>query len=245
MGAMSTWPFERSIMTKRRLAWIALGALGVLVVAGLAWAAFGPTTIVLTAPQIQERINRALPREFKGVTVERATVAIVDGKIALRVEAQAKALGQTLGTAVSARGIPRYESEQGEIFFDAEDVKIENTALAGGPLTQRLGERLGERLSERLGEPAAPRIRDAVAAGITAYLAARPVYRFKDDLKGIVGKAALGDIAMQPDAIVITLSVARLTVTVAVGLAALLVIVVLVVQLVRHPRWGSHAGRAQ
>ena len=78
--------------------------------------------------------------------------------------------------------------------------------------------------------------------GIKAYLAARPVYRFKDDLKGIVGKAALGDITMQPDAIVITLSVARLTVTVAIGIAALLVIVVLIVQLVRHPRWGSHAG---
>jgi hypothetical protein len=78
---------------------------------------------------------------------------------------------------------------------------------------------------------------------VTAYLAARPVYRFKDDLKGIVGKAALGDISMQPDAIVITVSVARLTTTVAIGLAALLVIVVLAVQLIRHPRWG--ASRAQ
>ena len=227
-------------MTKRRLAWIALGAIGVLIVAGLAWAAFGPTTIVLTAPQIQERINRALPREFKGVTVERASVTIADSKIALRVEAQAKALGQTLGTTVSARGIPRYEPEQGEIFFDAEDVKIENIALAGGPLTQRLSERVGERLGDR-----APAIRDAVAAGVTAYLAARPVYRFKDDLKGIIGRAALGDIAMQPDAIVISLSVARLTVTVAIGLAALLVIVALIVQLVRHPRWGSGTGKTQ
>ena len=155
-------------MSKRRLSWIALGAFGVVVVAGIAWAAFGPTTIVLTAPQIQERINRALPREFKGVTVERATVTIVDGKIALRVEAQAKALGQTLGTAVSARGIPRYEPEQGEIFFDAEDVKIENIALAGGPLTQRLSERLGER--------AAPTIRDALARhGLDAAPAFAPV----------------------------------------------------------------------
>jgi hypothetical protein len=229
-------------VTKRRLAWIALGALGVLVVAGVAWDAFGPTAIVLTAPQIQERINRALPREFKDVTVKRAAVTIADGKIALQVEAQASALGQTLGTAVSARGIPRYQPEQGEIFFDAEDVKIDNVALAGGPLTQRLSERLGERLSERLGEPAAPKVRDAVAVGITAYLAARPVYRFKDDLRGIVGRAALGNIVMQSDAIVIQLSVARLTTTVAVGLAALLVIVVLIVQLIRHPRWGSRTG---
>jgi Protein of unknown function (DUF1439) len=223
-------------MTKRRVVWIGLAALGALVVAGLAWAAFGPTTIVLTAPQLQERINRALPREFKGVTVERATVTIADEKVALRVEARASALGQTLSTAVSARGVPRYEPAQGEIFFDPEDVKIEDAALAGGALAERLSARLGER---------AATFRSTAAAGVTAYLAARPVYRFKDDLKGIVGKAALGDISMRPDAIVITVSVARLTTTVAIGLAALLVIVVLVVQLIRHRRWGSGTSRAQ
>jgi hypothetical protein len=222
-------------MTKRRLAWIALATVGALIVAGLVWGAFGPTTIVLTAPQLQERVNRALPREFKGVTVERATVTIADGKVALRVEACASALGRTLSTAVSARGVPRYEPAQGEIFFDPEDVKIEDVALAGGALAERLSTRLGER-SET--------IRNVVATGMTAYLAARPVYRFKDDLKGIVVKAALADVAMQPDAIVITLSVVKLSATIGVGLAALLVIVVLVVQLVRHPRWGTHASKA-
>jgi len=219
-------------MTKRRLAWIALAVVAVLVVAGLVWSAYGPTTIVLTAPQLQERINRALPREFTGATVERATVTIADGKVALRVEA--RALGRTLRTAVSARGVPRYDPAQGEIFFDAEDVKVEE--VAGGALAERLNERLGER---------AETIRNAVATGVTAYLAARPVYRFKDDLKGIVFKAALANIAMQPDSIVITLSVVKLSATIGIGLAALLVIVVLVVQLIRHPHWGARASRAQ
>jgi uncharacterized protein DUF1439 len=228
--------FERLGMTRRRFAWIALAALGALVIAGLAWGAFGPTTIVLTAPQIQQRINRALPREFKGVTVERATVAIADQKVALRVEARASALGQTLSTAVSARGVPRYDPAQGEIFFDPEDVKIEDVGLAGGALVERLSARLGERASM---------FRNTAAAGVTAFLAARPVYRFKDDLKGIVGKAALGDISMKPDAIVITVSVARLTTTIAIGLAALLIVIVLVVQLIRHPRWGTNRGGAQ
>lgn len=222
-------------MTKRRAVWIGLAALAASVVAGLAWSVFGPTTVVLTAPQLQERINRALPREFKGVTVERATVTIADEKVALRVEAHARALGQSLGTAVSARGVPRYDPAQGAIFFDAEDVKIENVAL-GGALAERLSAGVGER---------ATMVHNAAVAGVQAYLGARPVYRFKDDLKGIVGRAALGDISMQPEAIVITVSVARLTTTVAIGLAVLLVIVVLVVQLIRHPRWGSSARRAQ
>src|ERR1043166_4729105 len=108
-------------MTKRRLAWIALAVVAALVVAGIVWSAFGPTTIVLTAPQLQERVNRALPREFKGVTVERATVTIAERRIALRVEARASALGHSLSTVVSARGVPRYEPAEGEIFFDPED----------------------------------------------------------------------------------------------------------------------------
>src|ERR1043166_248921 len=223
-------------MTKRRLAWIALAVVAALLVAGLAWSAFGPTTIVLTAPQLQERVNRALPREFKGVTVERATVTVAESRIALRVEARASALGRSLSTVVSARGVPRYEPAQGEIFFDPEDVKVEDVALAGGALAERLSTQLGERSQT---------IRNVVATGMTASLAARPVYRFKDNLKGIVVRAALGDIAMQPDAIVITLSVVKLSATIGVGLAALLVIVLLAVQLVRHPRWGTRASRAQ
>jgi hypothetical protein len=235
MATQQTQTSSRLGMTKRRVVWIGLAALGALVVAGLAWSAFGPTTIVLTAPQLQERINRALPREFKGVTVERASVTIADEKVALRVEARARALGQMLSTAVSARGVPRYEPAQGAIFFDADDVKIENVAL-GGVLAERLSARLGERETM---------LRNAAVAGVEAYLGARPVYHFKDDLKGIIGRAALGDISVKSDAIVITVSVARLTTTVAIGLAVLLVIAVVVIQLIRHPRWGSKPGTAQ
>ena len=103
-----------------------------------------------------------------------------------------------------------------------------------------MAERLNTQLAER-----PQNIRNVVATGMTAYLAARPIYRFKDDLKGIVVRAALADIAMQPDAIVVTLSVVKLSATIGIGLAALLVIVFLVVQLVRHPRWGAGARRAQ
>ena len=96
------------IVTKRRLAWIALAVLGVLAVIATLWSAFGPDQIVLTTAQLQERVNRALPREFKGVTVDQATVSIADGRIALRVTAHAAALGQSVKAAASARRVPRY-----------------------------------------------------------------------------------------------------------------------------------------
>jgi Protein of unknown function (DUF1439) len=220
------------IVTKRRLAWIALAVLGVLAVIATLWSAFGPDQIVLTTAELQERVNRALPREFKGVTVEQATVSIADGQIALRITAHATALGQSVKAAASARGVPRYDSDRGEIFFDADDVKVTDFTLAGGSVAQRI-ERLGA-LRERAEAAAGA----AIAGGLKAYLAARPVYRFKDDVKGIVVKAALSDVTINADALVIKLTLVRLTLTVAIGLAVLLAVVFLIVQLVRHPHWG-------
>jgi hypothetical protein len=222
-------------MTRRQLAWIVLGSLGVLATVGALWGMFGPDRVTLTTGQLQERVNRALPREFKGVTVEQATVTVADGRVALRVETRAAALGQSARAIVSARGVPRLSAERGEIFFDADDVKVTDFAVTGGNVAGRL-ERLGA-LRERL-ETA---VGNAIAAGLRAYLAERPVYRFKDDVKGIVLKAAISDIATQADAIVITISLVKVTAMVAICVAALLAIMVLIVQLLRHPRWGMSA----
>jgi hypothetical protein len=219
-------------VSKRRLAWIALAVLGALAALETLWTAYAPDQIVLTTAELQERINRALPRQFKGVTVEQAAVSVADGRVALRVTTNASALGQSVKAVVAARGVPRYDGDRGEIFFDADDVRVTDFNLAGGSLAERI-DRLGV-LRERV-ETAAG---SAVAAGLKAYLAARPVYRFKEDIKGIVLRAALSDVATQGDAIVIKVSLVRLTTTVAIGLAVLLAVVFLIVQLVRHPHWG-------
>jgi hypothetical protein len=226
-------------MTRRPLAWIAAVVLGAVAIAGALWSAFGTNRVVLTDAQLQERINRQLPHEVKGVTIERATVTIAENQIALRVEVRASALGRTFATAAFARGIPRYDAERGEVFFDADDVKLENFTMgdSAGRADQpggRLGALVGENLT-RIKTVAG----STIAAGVKAYLAARPVYRFKDDLKGVVLKAAITDVAIEGNAVAIGVSLFNLSVMVAVCLLALLVIVVIVVQLIRHPAWGA------
>src|SRR5205085_1871920 len=68
------------VIPMNRLAWIAASLFGLLALAGAGWSAFGPERIILTEPLLQERINRQLPREFRGVTVERAAVSLADGR---------------------------------------------------------------------------------------------------------------------------------------------------------------------
>lgn len=220
-------------MTRRRWTWFALAVLSGLTTAGAVRSAFGPDRIVLTTSQLQSRINRSLPREFRRVTVEQATVTVADDWVALRAETHAAVLGQTFSAVVYGRGIPRFSPDRGEFFFDADEVKVTDFAVTGGSVAGRL-DRLGASFRERAEAVAG----NMVAAGLRAYLAERPVYRFKDDFKGIVLKAAVSNVAIQGDAILITVSLVTLTVMTAVSLAALLVITFLMIHLVRHPDWG-------
>jgi hypothetical protein len=225
-------------MTRRRFVWIAAGVFGTLAILGAVWSALGTNRIVLTDAQLQERVNRQLPREVKGVTIERATVTIADRQIALRVEVQASALNRTFAAAASARGIPRFDAERGELFFDADDVKLEDFTIANpaDPVEQP-----GGRLTRLVGENHLTQVKAAagsmIAAGVKAYLAARPLYSFKDDLKGLVLRAAITDVAIEGNAVTIGVSPFNLSMIVAVCLLALLAILVIVVQLMRHPGW--------
>src|SRR5262244_3132200 len=212
-------------MTKLRFTRIAVLALGALTIVGAALSAFGPERIVLSEPRLQERINRELPRSFRGVTVERATVSLADGRISFRVETRATVLGKVLTATAFARGMPRYDAERGEVFFDAENVKLED--FGGGGLAERLGSRVDAAAASVL------------ATGIKAYLAARPVYRFKDDIKGLVFKATIKDITIVQDTLVIGVSLIKLTMTVAAWLFGLALAVLVAIWLRSVPAWAT------
>jgi hypothetical protein len=214
--------------------------LGTLAILGAGWSALGTNRIVLTDAQLQERVNRQLPREVKGVTIERATVTIAERQIALRVEVQASALDRTFAAAASARGIPRYDAERGELFFDADNVKLENFTISNpAGRVEQPGGRLTSLVTENHLTQVKAAAGNTIAAGVKAYLAARPVYSFKDNLKGLVLKAAITDVAIEGNAVAISVSLINLSVMVAICLLALLAILAVVAQLFRHPGWGA------
>ena len=69
---------------------------------------------------------------------------------------------------------------------------------------------------------------------IKAYLALRPVYRFRDDLKGTVARAALAGVTVEQNNLVITLSIWNLTVMVAIFGLGLIVALYLVSLIIRR-----------
>jgi hypothetical protein len=219
-------------MSRRKLAWIIIACAGMLSIAGLFWTMCATSRLVLSEVDIQTRLNRELPRTVREATVDRVAMHFADDHLTLRGEVHGTILHEPVAATVIATGIPRYDAQRGQMSFDADVVKIDQLTVAGrnvigGPDTRG-----------RLSEAVSAATRHSIESAIKLYLATEPVYRFKDDFKGVVLKASLVNVAIEQNSLVLTFSLWNLTTTVA-GFALVLFVVLLIIYvLVRHPLWG-------
>jgi hypothetical protein len=139
-------------------------------------------------------------------------------------------LQQPVSATVSARGVPRYAAQEAAMHFDADEIRIEQLAISGRTV---LGEEGG-----RLSNTVRSALQGVAESGIRAYLAARPVYRFKDDVKGLVLKAALVDVTIEQNALTVTFSAWKLTMAAGVFVLILIILLLMIYWLIRHPLWG-------
>jgi hypothetical protein len=110
----------------------------------------------------------------------------------LRIDIQTNVLREAISAVVSARGVPRYDGHREAMYFDVDEIKINQVAIAGKTIVDENAAR--SRLSAAI-VPAAQRIAEAA---VKTYFAEVPVYRLRNDLKGFVLKAALSDIKIDP-----------------------------------------------
>jgi hypothetical protein len=134
------------------------------------------------------------------------TVILDDDMMMLKVEAEGRKLGQPFSVVASARGRPRYDPDRGALFFEPDNVTIEDLTLRGSSGGDRVENRTG-RLKDRLGEI----VKDKAAAidisaakiaeqGIKLYLSTFPIYRVKEGAKGLVVRAVLRAVAIENSA---------------------------------------------
>lgn len=221
-------------MSRRKLAWIAVAVIGVLAIGGLLFSVFRTSKLAFTEPEIQERLNLQLPKTVRGVTVERVAVHLAQNTLALRIEVHGAVVRRPVAAVVSAQGVPRYERRSAELYFDADDVKIDQFTIAGRTVIGADDSATRTPMVEAAGS-AVQRLADAA---IKAYLATRPVYRFKNDFKGIVLKASLVGVTVAQNSLVVTFSLWNLTATCAIYAAVLIGILAIGYLLIRHPLWG-------
>jgi hypothetical protein len=223
-------------MTKRTLALIALTAIGLFAAAGAFWSPSGTRKITLAETELQEQVNRHLPREFKGFSVDQVTVTLANNQIALRIKAEGSALGVPYAVLASANGVPRYNAARGDLFFETDSVRIENFTLRGTPLLGHGGN------PNTLRARVEAATQSVVEIGIKTFLAERPVYRFRGSLKGMILNAAITDVAIVGNTLVVTVSLRNVTAIVIGFLLVVSLVLWLIVALMRRSTWGTRRG---
>ena len=224
-------------MTKRAMAWTCALLVGCIAAAALLASLFGTTTITFSESDIQARLNAQLPRTLKDVTVESVTARLAAGRIALRTAVSGTTLRQPFSAVVTARGVPRYDAGRGAVYFDPDDVGLEQLVVRGRTLAGE-DEAAGR---GRVAEAANAAVRRIAEAAIKTYLASRPVYRFKDDFKGSVLKATITGVEITGTGLAISVSLLQVSAYV-IGSAIMLILALAVVGfLLRNPLWGELA----
>jgi hypothetical protein len=248
-------------MLGRRLSWIAAAALLLLGAIGL-WGVYGTRTVSLDETRIQTVVAKEVGKEFplkgapallvKSVSAKSATVRIRDGQATILVGVEgALRSGKKFGLTAFARGVPRYSA--GEFYFEPEKVEVrdftyENMNL-GEALTQ-LGFRslanskIGQLIQSKaqLAEEWATAVAETAVRDV---FERRPVFRLKDDARGMLLKSSLEQVTIDNDRIVVVFSLWSLTVFVFMGAAAWSVGALLVIFLIQTSHGRSAAPPAK
>jgi cell division protein FtsB len=238
------------INMRRRLYWAAAAALSLLGAIGIL-GVYATHTVALDEREIQTVLDKETDKDFpvngaasavvKSVRAKSATVRIRDGRATFAVDVEGLLRnGRTFALTATARGAPRYVD--GAFYFQPEQVEVRNLSYeninASDALAQ-LGARLGKSKIGQLIESNA-QLAQQWATGIAETAARqtferRPVYRIKDDAKGLLLRSALESVTIDDDRIVVVFSLWRLTVSVVMGAVGWIVAAVLVIFLVRNP----------
>lgn len=241
-------------MTRRTLMWAGVVLLFLLAVGGL-WAVYGVRTVTLTEAQIQERINKQIDKDFrvkgvahllvKTVKVKDAVVHIQDDHIIVLIDVEGTLRGNKKFTLTAySVGVPAYSL--GEFFFRPDKVEVQKFAYEGSTPTElftRFSRRyVSDDKARQLIEDKAPKAEEWMTVvaenAATSFLARRPVYRPKDDMRGLLIKASLESVKVDQSQIVITFSLWQLTVSVLFGLLCLIGCIATIWVLIKHPFLG-------
>jgi hypothetical protein len=242
-------------MTRRNLMWTGVIFLVLLAMIGL-WTVYGTHRISLTEADVQDRIQRQLDKDFpikgaarllvKTVRLQGATVNIQDGRVIALVDVEGVLRTNKKFTLTAyAVGVPTYIA--GEFYFKPDRIAVQKFAYEGSTPTEMFS-RFSQRFvtsdkTRQAVEDYAPKVEEWMTAiaqnAVVHSLEKRPVYRPKDDVKGLLIKASLDSVTVDQNRIVITFSLWQLTLTVLLGVICLIAALGLGLALIRHPVLGA------
>ena len=206
---------------------------------------FGRTTISIDQLQAQSRINAQLPKEvFKGGTVTDTQVVFNEHDLETTITLKGNKFGKNFTLLVTAVGVPEYRRAEGAFYFRPSQITIKEFSYDhSGQLANKL-KVMADKYVTNTGvrqaiTDAAPHLEtwmtEAAQKGATSVLQRVPVYRLKDDIKGLLIQASLESLQLEDAHIKIVVSFWSLTKWVVALLLMALVMIAIIIGLITHP----------
>lgn len=192
--------------------------------------------ISLTERDIQGFLDKQIGKEIpvpgkvgyaiRTMRADRLEAHIAEGRFSLSGAATGKLVsGDDFTLSATAIGTPRFQS--GEVFFDAQDARITDISYNRSAFKEKIiglsgvfGDRTQDKIVKKM--ETLDKWENAAATRFLAYtLENHPIYRLKDDVQGVLLRAALERVTLMNDHVTFVFSVWRLTKTV---IAALLML---------------------
>ena len=230
-------------MSKRGWAWAGLITLALVSVVGGVFLIFGGShTIRLSQEDIQERINKQLPKTWNDITVTEASVNLAE-TMTVHATMGGEKFNRRFDLSGTAEGEIVYR--KGAFYFEPISITVEQFTYQGNTIAGGLKNTLDRYLDDGKLKDALERGTDNVEkwATETAQSATKflldfiPIYRVKDDFKGFLIKASLESVSVEDGKLAITFSLYRLTINVIILFVVLLAAIGLMIALVRNPGW--------
>ena len=220
------------------------------------WRMYGTYTVILDEAAIQAQVNKQLNKEFpvkgkagifvKGVTVTAATVHIEGDHLTSEIKIQGRLVkSKNFVLNATAEGVPEFSD--GAFYFKPTKVEFKDVVYEGkspSEAIQKFADRyLSDKKKALLLSDSAPKfedwITDVAESGTVHALQTHPVYRPGDNMKGLVISAAMESVKVHDNKVEITLTLWKLTMSVLIGIALLIVSIVMLVVFARNPTFLS------
>jgi hypothetical protein len=182
---------------------------------------------------MQEALDK---KAHEGIVVERAVLTFNNNAVQFSAHVSGERLKQTFSADVSVEGVPRYDERQQAIYFSPRTFTLRNFAFKGetpSEKARRFGGTIFKNTTvgtmlENSAEDIERWVTQTAEKRVRLILEKRPVYRIKDDVKGMLLKASLTTIAIEENHAVATLSIVKFSIEIAMLIATLIAGAVLV-----------------
>ena len=242
---------------KRRTLWIIVAVLFALAVSTI-FTVYGEHKIAISEQTIQDQINKQVGQEFpvggmakvaaKSIRLEAASVKIDTDSLAINFSVLTK-MRFDKEVSIKSHVVGTTSFRKGEFYFDPKDVKIDKMSIGNGTL-ETLAQNISDKfidneklkdLTNKFGLTAADWTRSIVEEATSRWLSNNPVYTLKGDLRGSLIKASLSSLDIRNGEIIATVTLWKMTLTIIIGLIALISAIALTYVLIKNPELGAVA----